>query len=392
MGVLRKTNNAKLIYDKKIFVGVDFGVSYCYEHEQGCVDIQNAFGVDRSRVGIDGYKMTKYPDDDCTLQIVRFSDRMHQLVGLYFDTKNPNLKANNMAQYYLPRPTNYTEDEICAAWDNESFGLVLAKSNHKIIDELMSAIKNDDLIIKMGSGVNDYDGGLCLLIASRVPKEIKDEMLKTDRDTQKLYEAVTQTGIAEYLQRYRKSYYSLKPTWVTDGFETERGKMKTKYKVIFFLNPCEQHKYNCGWFTVEELKEWAKNKGPVCRTTMTTTMAVSTLKDATIMEQAMIMMISELKDKIVRDIKETDMGSPDKDKTIEMGEIIAGEKDHAPTYYSAKHQSSAVAKRLRSANTASELLSKIDALIREKAIRSEIEIVELNPATLAILKEYLASI
>jgi hypothetical protein len=30
-----------------------------------------------------------------------------------------------------------------------------------------------------------------------------------------------------------------------------------------FLNPMEQSIHNSGWFTVEQLEEWAKDSGPV---------------------------------------------------------------------------------------------------------------------------------
>jgi hypothetical protein len=384
---LRKTQNAKLIYDQKKFVGVDFGIAYCYEHEQGCADIQNAFGVDRSRLGIDGFRMTKYPDEDCMLEVTRFADKMQHYVGLYFDTKNTNLKMNNMVQYYLPRPTTTNEDEICAAWDYESFGLVVHQSNSRIIDELMRAIRNDDLIIKMGSGVDDGEGGMCLLIASRVPQKIQEELLKNDRDIQKLYEAATQSGVAEYLQKHRKTYYSLKPAWVPQGFETERGKMKTKYAVMFFLNPCEQYKYNCGWYSVEELKEWAKDKGPVCKDNMTIETAVATLKDAALLEKAVMSMVKEIKDKLLRDVKsaaapfrvESENGNDD------------SESQYPKSYYSPADQAAAVEKKLRTAYTSTDLLSRLDIMIRDKSIRLDANLIPLNHETLTILKEYLAS-
>jgi hypothetical protein len=35
---------------------------------------------------------------------------------------------------------------------------------------------------------------------------------------------------------------------------------------MYWLNPREQDIHNYGWFTVEELKQWAENKGPVMMT------------------------------------------------------------------------------------------------------------------------------
>ena len=381
---MRKASNAKLIYHEGIFVGIDFGIAYCYEHEQGCVDIQNAFGVDRSRIGIEGYQITKYPDEDCTLEVIKFQDKMQRWVGLYFDTKSSDFKTKDKIQYYLPRPLSSNVEEICLAWDSESFGIVVHNSKQAIIDELMSAIKGEDLVLKMGSGATECDGGFCVLIASRIPQRIKDEMRLNDLDNQKLFEAATNTGIAEYLQKHKKNYYSLKPAWIDSGFESEHGRGKTKYKVVFFLNPYEQYKYNCGWFTVEELKDWAKDRGPVCRSNISTDEAIATLKDALLMEQSVILMVDELKEKIEQDIKSAEIDLPTDDQ------IANNEIYHAESYYSSETQSKVVAKKLKAANTATELLSRIDLLVKDGFVRIDRETIELNTETLLILREYLA--
>lgn len=33
----------------------------------------------------------------------------------------------------------------------------------------------------------------------------------------------------------------------------------------FWLNPSQQHIYEAGWFTLEELKQWANDEGPVIK-------------------------------------------------------------------------------------------------------------------------------
>jgi len=33
--------------------------------------------------------------------------------------------------------------------------------------------------------------------------------------------------------------------------------------VVFWLNPTEQHKYNFGWFNIEDLTDWASDKGKI---------------------------------------------------------------------------------------------------------------------------------
>jgi len=55
----------------------------------------------------------------------------------------------------------------------------------------------------------------------------------------------------------------LSPEWARNLSNLEGG---TKYPVMFWLNPQEQNKYRCGWFTVEELTEWAEDKGTIIKT------------------------------------------------------------------------------------------------------------------------------
>jgi hypothetical protein len=94
-------------------------------------------------------------------------------------------------------------------------------------------------------------------------REEKAEMLVRDEDARQLQTAAEKTGIAKKLKKKAGlSWYALKPAW-RDFFEDPV--YQSEYKVIFFLNPEGQNKYNSGWFTVEELLQWIKGKGPVIR-------------------------------------------------------------------------------------------------------------------------------
>ena len=91
-------------------------------------------------------------------------------------------------------------------------------------------------------------------------REEKAEMLARDEDARRLQTTAEKTGIAKKLKKAGLGWYALKPAW-RDFFKDPV--YRSKYKVIFFLNPEEQDKYNSGWFTVEELLQWIKGKGPV---------------------------------------------------------------------------------------------------------------------------------
>ena len=74
-----------------------------------------------------------------------------------------------------------------------------------------------------------------------------------DEDYFRLITVASETGIYKILKDAGKRFFALSPKWKDDN----------KEEVVFWLNPIEQHIYNYGWFTVEDLKLWAKNEGPV---------------------------------------------------------------------------------------------------------------------------------
>lgn len=58
-------------------------------------------------------------------------------------------------------------------------------------------------------------------------------------------------------------YFACSPKWSHEIKSTADGEIKTKYPVIFWLNPMEQDRNSYGWFTVENLELWTQGKGPI---------------------------------------------------------------------------------------------------------------------------------
>ena len=68
--------------------------------------------------------------------------------------------------------------------------------------------------------------------------------------------------IEKRLKKAGKSWFALSPKKLN---KEDMEKHKTKFSVIFWLNPTEQRIVNYGWFTVEELRMWIKGKGPIVK-------------------------------------------------------------------------------------------------------------------------------
>ncbi len=63
---------------------------------------------------------------------------------------------------------------ISAAWDGESFGIVVANRYQKFLEELYNAFAKKDAAVYFGGSRLLMPSGLIVAIASRIPKEIMD--------------------------------------------------------------------------------------------------------------------------------------------------------------------------------------------------------------------------
>lgn len=262
-------NDKEIVYDEDTFVGLMLGYDYCAEHEWGIKGIRQAFGMNEKGLGIKSRQITKSP----VMMRGEFTNRGKKL---YYITSNvcswcPEDELEKKTIESLKFSLNlFGDHEFYSAWDENHFGFAVKEKS--LIDQLWEAFeKNDVAIFSMGSN-NPFGGsGLAVFIVSRLPKNFTDRMKEADEDRIRLHEAAEKTGIRQKIDarnvkikkasggwRTPYSYFALSPRWA-EG----ENKKKTKYPVIFWLNPQEQQHVNFGWYTVEDLELWLQNKGPV---------------------------------------------------------------------------------------------------------------------------------
>jgi hypothetical protein len=181
-----------------------------------------------------------------------------------------------MESYYR-QPEDWVKDQelyrydekkgLCCAWDQKSFGIVAyEEKDKKNLRLLWDAFQRKDIAFWANVGVFHMGGGLILCITSKIPEKDVKQQLADDLDHKELLKQSKETGIEEELKAAGKRWYALSPRWSKTLKSTVNGEIKTKYPVVYWLNPQDQHIYNHGWWTVEVLKEWAQNKGPVMMT------------------------------------------------------------------------------------------------------------------------------
>lgn len=239
---MRKSYESKLIQDNNGLIGINLGSDMCAEHEWGIKDIKDCLGIDDSLIGLEKRKISSVFDEYLKwFENLDHDDGNGKWSGFWFG-------KIYSSPYFDGRA--FGKDIFCQ-WDEKGFCVL--SNNEKIIKKLKQiydAFASNDIAVWVGGGGPFKNGGLCIAIASKLPKAIVNAWEKADLEKIELDKEVEKTGIISKLYKAGKRYHCLK----AEKFE---GELK------FWLNPCEQDKNNYGWYTVKDLESWIIGKGPI---------------------------------------------------------------------------------------------------------------------------------
>lgn len=250
---MRQGINPTLLYDdNKQVAGVNLGADFTAEHEQGIQEMKEIFGIPTD-ISIYGMKRRQITNVPKTLHWIKSNGRAGFVFADWWYEKDLVKLAVNMEKYSeLRRPWDKTK-HLSTAWDEKSFG-VLSDDDTEIngLKSIYDAFIIKDIIIMLG-GRDSWIGnaGLLIGIASMMPKETVEKWEQADKEYHEVRKEFEATGIAELLKEKGKQYYALSPRRSKDG------------GLDFWLNPMEQQDNNCGWFKLDDLKEWAEGKGKI---------------------------------------------------------------------------------------------------------------------------------
>lgn len=250
-------NDAGIIHnDSGVLVGVNLGWDYVSEHEWGIDDLRNMFatpehqGVDSSDVfGIDRRRITN-PSQ------VEWIEWNHKKDGIARGILAASWAHYNRAHTVevLNSDVSFHRHSFWSGWSGRDLGCFSIEPKQTAeLQEIHTAIKNGDGAIWVGAGSVFANGGLNLVIVSRLPVDKLKAMADDDRKAYQLKEDARKTGIEERLRNANKRWFALSPRRAKDG------------SIGFWLNPQDQDIYNCGCFTVAELDEWIQGKGPIMK-------------------------------------------------------------------------------------------------------------------------------
>ena len=251
---MRHANDAEVMKIDDKLVGFNLGADFCAEHEWGIKGIVREFGVDGNKVGIDGRMVTVIPKSLIYKDVTYEKMKCHLLVLVPYYYREEDLKiTKNVLRTWELYTYRLEETGITTAWDEKSFAILVTDKYKYELKELYEAFLNLDVAVGIAPSGVFNNGGLKFCIKSKLPEETIQSIKDADLDYLALQKAVEKTGIKKILDNARCRYYALSPRWKDDN----------KNEVIFWLNPMEQDKNNYGWFTVKDLKDWAKGKGKI---------------------------------------------------------------------------------------------------------------------------------
>ena len=251
-------------------IAVNLGWDFCSEHEWGIKEIKSSFGINdeltKKNVGFITRKVTILPKE---LELLSTEEEM--ILG-FSDYNYSKIDFKEYKRRIL-RDQQYSAEEknLVCAWSGRDFG-ILVKDNvgKNFLRQLYNSFKEKDVVIFFASNQNPFsNSGLTIAIYSKIPKGSLEQAKESDLDALALMKASDKTMIIKKLDKANSKesswpkkcgYYACSPRWINDS-----KKKESKHPVMYWLNPQDQQANKAGWYTVEDLEQWIKDKGPIIK-------------------------------------------------------------------------------------------------------------------------------
>jgi len=254
------------------FIGFVLGGDSVSEHEWGIDGIKSLLGIPRADSGLIGIDKRKSegPVDakrvllqSVTLATEPRSKKTKQNFRVLYVTYNSDhdRDSKSLAKALVDQYRWTSDTSLFGAWDSDDFVVISADEKmHGHIDALAQSIIAGDVAAWVGRfDRNPFSAaGLAITIVSRIPAEHLEAMRDADIARNNLIATSKATGIESRLEAAGLRWFALSPR-----LANEEEAKRTEHKVVFWLNPRDQSDNNFGWFTVEELDQWAAGEGPV---------------------------------------------------------------------------------------------------------------------------------
>lgn len=253
--------------DKGLLLGINLSSDFCAEHEWGIRRLKEMSGIPEgiSIYGLPARQITLVPPG---LRWVEFN-------STYFMSKRDvengrakkagDLKLSNAGfvchSWLGEDPLVFAKNSelygygLRTAWSEDDFAAVSSDVDDiEALRAIFAELKKPNAVLTFGEKIPFSNPGLVIAIADRLPALVLETWYNFDKGWHELCQEVDATGIEKTLKDAGKRYHALSPRRQEDG------------SIKFWLNPCEQQENNYGWFNLQDLKDWAANRGPIPKT------------------------------------------------------------------------------------------------------------------------------
>ncbi|AJF60934.1 TPA: hypothetical protein HA239_03170 [Candidatus Woesearchaeota archaeon] len=238
-----------IVLDDKV-MGINLGWDAATEHETGIRELRKSFGIglDEKLLGYEARKNTAVPKT-----LFYHEDETASLVFVPYSS----ISSIEEALGYIPKL--YDGEDLATGWESDAFAVRTTLEHGAALKNVYEAFRKKSGIIMLGNRTTPFaNPGLILMDYRKIPEEYLEkarEIDRTHREEQANYRRLEkESGVFELLEKGGKEYFALSIRGLG-----ENGKPR------WWLYPEQQDRYEAGWYSTEDLKLWAKNKGPVMR-------------------------------------------------------------------------------------------------------------------------------
>lgn len=254
------TDKAGILKHDDVFFGVCLGADFCAEHEHGIGDLKQDYGIVETSdaKGILNLKMNKFPAEELLLFTKGQSTYLLSSRSVAWSAKDEAAREKFKADFHRhPHDLNiYGEKQMAGAWSERDFGIHLkGKEGKALLEELYKAITSGDAAFGFTGALPAFDNaGLCIFIISKFPKVFNDSIIEQQEEKQRLNTAAEKTGLIAYLESKGKGHYK--------GYFACSPRFDDKHPdgIRWWLNPYDQQENGSGWFSTQQLMDWADGK------------------------------------------------------------------------------------------------------------------------------------
>lgn len=261
-------NNVHIIKDDKAFYGVSLGYDFCAEHEWGIRKMKDKFGIDSTKMGIDGRTITK--GDIMFMNDGNICVLTSKKPWFRWEKPKENITINDL----LPYDLQHLSKDFETAWNENDFCIVTKnEDDFKHLEELRDAFKKNNIVIaSIKSSLPVFaNASLSILIKDKLPKSVTDNMYSVDKAAADLIEYEKEIGVTKLKEKTRgngykgeKYFLACSPSWISyDDAEYRKKRkkeMNTKYDIMFWVNYSDDDN-NYGWYRAEDIIQWLSTPG-----------------------------------------------------------------------------------------------------------------------------------